>query len=226
MGSVDTGGMYEATFRVGDAAGPIATAGRDVRVDLWCTDHCDLVRAVGPDAGRVVDDLAERVGVADRVTDGTEHVAVTETCFADARDDSVDRYVGAHGCLVVPPLRYEDGERVPRVLALDADALAAVYRDLIADGHDVRVTSKRAVDAGGGAPVTDGPLLDPAGIVPELTARQREVVAVAVAAGYYRIPRAVTTAEIADEVGIARRTAADHLRRAERKIVTSVVEYL
>jgi len=35
----------------------------------------------------------------------------------------------------------------------------------------------------------------------------------------------VTTA-VADELGVQRRTAEDHLRRAERKLVDAVVPYL
>ena len=207
--------MYEATFRVGDAAQPIPTAGREVRVDLWCNDHCDLVRAVGDDADAVLADIAATVGVADRVRDGDEYVAVTDGCLAAQRSDNVERYVGRHGCLLLPPLRYADGERISRVLALSGDALSRVYRDLVADDHDVAVESKREVNTVPG----DGPLLDPCGVVPQLTARQREVLLTAVEGGYYEIPRGTTTAAVAAAVGVERRTAEDHLRRAERKVI-------
>lgn len=214
--------MYEATFRVGDAAQPIPTAGRDVRVDLWCNDHCDLVRAVGSDAAAVLSDVDATVGVADRIVDGEEHVAVTEDCLAGQRSDDVESYVGRHGCLLLPPLQYANGKRSCRVLALDAGALSDLYRDLIADGHDVIVQSKRSVDSVTG----DGPLLDPGGVVPPLTARQREVLLTAVENGYYEIPRDIDTASIAAKVGVERRTAEDHLRRAERKLVEAMIGYL
>lgn len=214
--------MYEATFRVGDAAQPIPTAGRDVRVDLWCTDHCDLVRAVGGDAAAVVDDVADTVGLADRIADGEEHVAVTDGCLAAQRSDNVEQYVGRHGCLLLPPLRYTDGDRVCRVLALDGTALSDLYRCLLAAGLDVAVQSKRSVDS----VTSGGPLLDPAGVVPSLTSRQREVLLAAVEGGYYEIPRGTDTASIADTVGISRRTAEDHLRRAERKLIEALAGYV
>ena len=213
--------MYEATFRVGDAAAAIPTAGRDARVDLWCNDHCDLVRAVGTDADAVLDDVAATVGIADRISAGDERVAITDACLASQRPDNVERYVGRHGCLVLPPLRYSDGDRLCRVLALQADALRDVYRDLVAD-HQVTVESKRGVDSVTG----DRPLLDPGGVVPDLTARQREVLTLALEDGYYEIPRETSTAEIAATVGIERRTAEDHLRRAERKLLEAVSRYL
>lgn len=214
--------MYEARFRVGDASAAIPTAGRDARVDLWCTDHCDLVRAVGTDAAAVLEDVADTVGIADRLVDGDEHVAITDACLASQRPDDIDRYVGRHGCLVLPPLRYGDGDRICRILALQSDALRDVYRDLVADGHRVTVESKRGVDS----VASDRPLLDPGGLVPDLTARQREVLSLALEGGYYEIPREISTAEIASRVGVERRTAEDHLRRAERKVLEAVAAYL
>lgn len=214
--------MYEMAFRLGDAGGPIPTTDRDVRVELWCNDHCDLVRAVGGDAPAVIADVDAGVGVADRMASGAEHVAVTEGCLAARRPDNVEAYVGSHGCLLLPPLQYADGERVCRVLALDAGGLSDLYRGLLEDGHDVTVQSKRSVNSVTGA----APLLDPSGVVPDFTARQREVLLVAIEDGYYELPREVTTADIAACVGIERRTAEDHLRRAERKLVEALAEYL
>lgn len=214
--------MYEMVFHLGDAEGPIPTTDREVRVELWCTDHCDLVRAVGCDAAAVIADVDDAVGVVDRLVSGEEHVAVTDGCLAARRPDNVEAYVGAHGCLLLPPLRYAGGERVCRVLALDAGALSDLYRGLLEDGHDVTVRSKRSVNSVTGA----APLLDPSGIVPDLTARQREVLDVAIEDGYYELPRDVTTADVADRVGIERRTAEDHLRRAERKLVEALADYL
>lgn len=214
--------MYEATFHIGGGVQPVPTAGRDVRVDLWCNDHADLIRAVGKDAPAVIADVADLAGVADRMADGDEHLAVTEDCLADHRSDAIEQYLGRHDSLLLPPLRYADGERICRVLAFDGGALSDLYRDLLADGHDVSVESKRRV----GAVPSDAPLVDPAGVVPEFTARQREVLLTALDRGYYEIPRETTMAEVAGAVGIERRTAEDHLRRAERKLVGALSEYL
>lgn len=214
--------MYEAMLRVGDASQLIPTAGRDVQVDLWCNDHSDLVYAVGEDSEAVLADVAESIGIADSPVDGDERVAVTEGCLAVRRDDNVETHVGRHGCLLLPPLRYVGGERVCRVLSLSGAALFDVYRDLPADGHSVTVDSKRRIDS----VATGGPTLDPAGIAPDLTARQRAAVLTAVKGGYYRIPREITTAEIGASLGVVRRTAEDHLRRAERKVVEAFAEYI
>jgi predicted DNA binding protein len=61
---------------------------------------------------------------------------------------------------------------------------------------------------------------DPAG---QLTDRQREILRTALAAGYYDIPRRVTQRDLATALGLSRGTIGDHLRRAETKIIRSII---
>ncbi|WP_129114293.1 helix-turn-helix domain-containing protein [Halegenticoccus tardaugens] len=215
--------MYEATFRIDDG-GPYATAtaGTDARIELWCNDHCDLLHVTDGAAEEVIEHVEASVGVRDRLANENELVVVTAACLKDRTADHVERYLRAHGCLLLPPLRYAEGAKFCRLLALDPSALTACYRDLVADGYAVGVETKREVSA----VAQDGPLLTLDDVLPALTSRQREVFAVAYERGYYRIPREVSTASIADAVGVERRTAEEHLRRAENKLVGALVPYL
>ena len=61
---------------------------------------------------------------------------------------------------------------------------------------------------------------DPAG---QLTDRQKEILQTALAAGYYDIPRRATQRDLAAELGLSRGTIGDHLRRAEAKIIRSII---
>lgn len=54
-----------------------------------------------------------------------------------------------------------------------------------------------------------------------LTDRQRDVVAEALARGYYEWPRQINNGELADELGISRATLHEHLRKAEKKLLTT-----
>lgn len=67
------------------------------------------------------------------------------------------------------------------------------------------------------------PEVDPASL---LTERQRDVVAEAVARGYYDTPRRCTLTELAEALGIAQSTASETLHRAEGAIVRAFVEEL
>ncbi|MBI2185388.1 MAG: helix-turn-helix domain-containing protein [Thaumarchaeota archaeon] len=52
-----------------------------------------------------------------------------------------------------------------------------------------------------------------------ITARQEQVLAVAVQAGYYDFPRRISQTELASRMGMATATVSEILRRGERKIV-------
>jgi len=58
---------------------------------------------------------------------------------------------------------------------------------------------------------------------PSLTDRQREAVRVAVREGYYDVPRDGDVEAVADALGCATSTAAEHLRKAERNLMTEFV---
>lgn len=57
----------------------------------------------------------------------------------------------------------------------------------------------------------------------ELTDRQREVLQTAFDMGYFEVPRAVSAAEIADELGLDQSTVVEHLQRAERNLLGQVL---
>jgi predicted DNA binding protein len=52
-----------------------------------------------------------------------------------------------------------------------------------------------------------------------LTDRQQEVLEIARERGYYEIPRRTSVREIADALGCSKSTAANHLRKAESRLV-------
>lgn len=59
--------------------------------------------------------------------------------------------------------------------------------------------------------------------IDSLTDRQAELLELAFDRGYYDVPRAATTNEIADEIELDDSTVSEHLRRAERNLVASVL---
>lgn len=212
--------MYEATLRIrGAGAYAAATDGGEARIELWCDDHGDLLFVRGDARERVVANVEALVGVRDRVAKGGETVLVTEECLRRHHDATVERYLHDHDCLLLPPLRYARGAKVCRVLALDPANLASLYRDLT-DEFGVTVAEKRELDG----TIERTPLPGLRRALSALTERQREVFRAAHAEGYYRIPRETTTAALAERFGVERRTAEEHLRRAENKVVAALFE--
>lgn len=212
--------VYQATLRL-DGASPYArlTDAFEASIALWCLGRCDLlfVRCPAGETASLLDRIEGTVGVGDATVDGGDAVVVTDRC-ADARDEpTVDDYLADHDCLLVPPIRYERGARRCRVLGPDADRLAACYRTL-RGAFDVTVETKGELDR----VRTSAPPLGAGDL--DLTPRQREVVVTAYEEGYYELPRETTMEAVADRIGIDRRTADEHRRRAERKLLDAFVE--
>lgn len=57
-----------------------------------------------------------------------------------------------------------------------------------------------------------------------LTDRQQEVIQTAFELGYYEVPREASTEEIAAELDLDASTVAEHLQRAERNVLSEVLE--
>lgn len=56
-----------------------------------------------------------------------------------------------------------------------------------------------------------------------LTERQREILQTAYDLGYFDVPRSVSTTDVADELELDSSTVAEHLQRAERNLVASLL---
>lgn len=61
------------------------------------------------------------------------------------------------------------------------------------------------------------PSLDP------ITDRQREIIETAYDLGYFEVPREVTAAEIATELDLDQSTVTEHIRRAERRLLSELI---
>lgn len=214
--------MYEATLRI-ESTAPFAevTAGSDAYLELYCNDHSDLLVVRGADPDQMLVRIRERMPVQDSLVGAEELVVITERCLQPADEPNLERYLDDTDSLLLPPIRYERGQKIGRVLALDSGNLTQLYADL-ADDYDVTVEAKRELSGLQGSV----PFVSLVDALPTLTARQRQVLLAAHRNGYFEIPREVTIETIGADLGIGRRTTEEHLRRAVNKLMHAFVEYL
>ena len=208
--------MHEATFRLaGTSDLARLTETFDARVSLWCNDHSDFlwIRCRPTDTAPILEVLDGIIGVEESLVDGGEIIVVTKTCIKATDGTTVDAHLDEHGCLLLPPLQYESGARLCRVLAIDAQRLTALYHSLLEE-FSVTVDAKIDLETAEGVSP-----FDLGGQLPPLTTRQRQVFTLALENGYYDIPRETSMEAIAAELGIDRRTAEEHRRRAESKLL-------
>jgi predicted DNA binding protein len=114
--------------------------------------------------------------------------------------------VTSGGLLVVPPVKYEpDGTVVFSMFGPDDELQEAVTR--VPPPIDVTIEA-----VGGLADTTTA-------VEARLTDRQREIVKTAVTMGYYDVPRTASQTDIATELNCAPSTIAEHLRKAESRMM-------
>ncbi|MDY6765510.1 MAG: helix-turn-helix domain-containing protein, partial [Halobacteria archaeon] len=65
---------------------------------------------------------------------------------------------------------------------------------------------------------------DPGSSLNPLTEKQREVLQTAYDLGYYDVPRDASTKDIAEELGVNGSTVSEHLQRAERNLLSSILD--
>lgn len=163
----------------------------------------------------------------DDVVAVTDEMEMVEACrIVDERDDGLLLEVIASMPLV--QLFADIGASIPTVIATDGEArivvegLPGTSREIVQAFDEryenVDLLTKREVNR----PVNKtGTLREH--LEETLTDRQRTVIEAAFTAGYYEWPRKSSAEELADAIGIAASTLHQHLRKAERKILESVL---
>ncbi len=126
------------------------------------------------------------------------------------------------GYLYLPPSSYSSEGESYQFLVQDGQ-LDPRLRDRLPPEVEVRrVGTKPLVNL-----EFEGGFLVPVGVfLRELTDRQRQAIVTAVVRGYYRIPRAVKTEELARSFEVSRPAFEALLRKAENKLVAALFPYL
>jgi predicted DNA binding protein len=136
-----------------------------------------------------------------------------------------DGWEGIRGRLSEMGIHYRTGttisggiERWTVYIEADDD-LSAVIRELERGGNDVELA--RNVEM---AAIQRPPGLPASGILDGLTPRQREVLATAIAVGYYDHGGGVGVEDVADELGLGTTTVWEHLSRAESTVMNALFD--
>lgn len=220
----DDGDVVEVEFTVTDPVYPF--------VSIAEAEDCRFVlEKLLP---RGTERSAEYFSVADV---DPEHVAElarengisTVRILAASEDGGLVEFVVEEGC---PALALADLGAVPttvegtpaggKIVAeiMPADDPGPITEAFVAE-HAVELVAKRPKSEP--TPLLDESDLQTA-ILDRLTDRQREVLTTAYEAGYYQRPRNRTGEEVADDLAISPTTFQEHVRAAERKLVTFLVQ--
>lgn len=144
-----------------------------------------------------------------RVTHTSPHQYWTEVTHK-LRKKSIHETILESGCMSKLPIIIEGGTQIHHILAPDQEAFRLAFDNLRSRFSNVRILTLRRSPKGS--------------FGPGLTRKQLEAVRLAVASGYYDMPRKSEVKKLAKKLKIKRVAMQERMRRAERKIMMLFVE--
>lgn len=197
--------VFDVRGRPEEVAG-VMRAPRGLVLDVGgCVRH----RSFDGDTGRV---LAVASGV-----DCTCHRVMRK-----ARIMAVDECVQKHFCFSGNPITYCEGWEHHRVLAFDGSQLKKLFKTLDSMGENHIILRKRL----NGEVAQDIFPISLSSLLAGLTRKQLQVLVEDLDNGYYRVPRGITVAQLAEAKCVPRTTFEEHLQKGESKVLRSMAPFL
>jgi len=134
----------------------------------------------------------------------------------------VEECILSYGCSIVFPSLFAEGRETHRLIAPSRERLKQLL-DRLREFGPGGATLESVTEV---SPENLQVSLNLADLAGQLTKKQLEVLTTAVSAGYYASPRQTTTERLAEAYGLSRTTLEEHLRKAEAKVLRSVMGVL
>jgi predicted DNA binding protein len=195
----------------------------------WCNKEKDVLEISYHDLDnfqsiqKELEDLAKRAGVeiTRKVFTKANVQLVTQHCGCNHLK-SVSHVIERHNSLELMPTIYKDGWEWYRVISFSERDVKALFSDLDKFCKVVMI-SRRTIEDGS---MRDTLVVSIANLFGELTEKQSEALVEAIECGYYRVPKRVTTDEVAKRLHLPRTTYGEHLRKAESKVLLAMAPYI
>jgi predicted DNA binding protein len=200
-----------------------------VVISHWCNWSRDLLEI----GHRNIHDREMQRALRDLVTElGTRIIRRTSTtansqvfiqhCVCGMVHRPALPVIERRNCLELQPAVYTQGWEWYRVIAFSERDLKNLFSDL-GKGSILEIVSRRLVSD---ESVRETFPVSTAALFGKLTGKQRRALVAALDGGYYNMPRNATAGEIARRLKQPRTSFADHLRKAENKVLQAVGPYL
>lgn len=191
-------------------------------LNVWSVWHRALLHVPSSDAAkldRIARGITENGGTVEDWAD-TPEGRVFLARFTFPESPGVYRLFDESRCWLTPPWYYLDGWAYFRAVTFSAPNLKQLVHALEARGPTELIRKSELPLQVLPSSVWVHALLS------QLTERQVEALSAAHRTGYYRFPRSVETDRIAEEIGVARTTFSEHLRKAENRLIDSMMPYI
>ncbi|MEE9592421.1 MAG: helix-turn-helix domain-containing protein [Thermoplasmata archaeon] len=217
-------GLWEISLRTQYDYPFIGMSGKypGLPISMWCIWGRELLQVPTSDPdvlASIEDDIRSFGRVVDQWMEEESTRIFMLRCTCDDTDSPW--YIwDAHEMVEEPPAIYRDGWGYFRVLGFEEAHTRSLFQDMQSRGP-TELIRKREL------PLTVLPSsIWVNSLFSDLTGKQINAVVKAHQHGYYVTPRQTKTENIATGLGVSRSTFEEHLRKAENRIIASLVPYL
>ena len=189
----------------------------------WCNREYDVIELITdePDEySAVIDEISKIKGMVEKSSDLHNAHFFVKKCFCKT-EDSVTRILDEFDLLQISPIIYRHGWEYYRVIAFRHEDLKALMQRFEDRGIKYEILRKADFDGfiAGSLTLTADALFS------DLTEKQMDALLTAYSNGYYSLPRKANVQDIAHKKRVSRTTYQEHLKKAENKLVASLVPY-
>ena len=192
------------------------------KITMWCVWEREMIHI--PFGGRSlktdIEEYVKKIGrFIEEFMPSSDGLVLTLKCSCDLYK-TVWQITERTHTSDVGPATYLDGWGYFRVIAFNEKDIKELFHELSKLGN-VELLSKKSIHQDA-IPLT----VWAETFFSDLTEKQMEALSKAYDYGYYSSPRKITTESISATIGISRSTYEEHLRKAENKVIQSLMPYL
>jgi len=196
------------------------------RIFTWCNREHDVMEVIveNPDEYPLVVNEVHRTeirGIVVESSDNARFCLIVHKCNC-MRKDTMVKHIGKLNLLNIFPSITENGWTYNRLIAFRHEDFEELLRRLEKWGWHYNILHKAAFNgfiASSMAPIFDT-------LFSGLTEKQIDAMLTAYRYGYYNLPRGADVQTIAAKEQVARTTFQEHLKKAENKLVATLVPYI
>jgi hypothetical protein len=190
----------------------------------WCNGEHDVYELHGEskeEYDAVLKEIADLGELVEESSDQHKAHLIIETCIC-TRENSVGKNIQDFDLLHVSPVIYSKGWEYYRIIAFRHEDLKKFLEQMESRGFIYEIVRKVPFDGFIASSLT----MTADALFSDLTDKQIEALLMAHNSGYYLFPRKNDIQSIAAKKRVPRTTFQEHLKKAENKLVSSLVPYI
>jgi predicted DNA binding protein len=195
-----------------------------LRMFDWCNREHDVIEIITDkpnEQAAVTDEISKIKGIVEKSSDQQNAHFFVKKCYCK-QEDSISTILDELDVLLISPVVYRNGWEYYRIIAFKHKDIKGLMKGLKEKGFTFEILRKVDFDGFIASSLT----LTADALFSDLTEKQMDALLTAYSNGYYNLPRKANVQVIARRKKVSRTTYQEHLKKAENKLVASLIPYV